>query len=84
VGKQAMGAILDSVFGAGPVAAAVFSQGIQRTVAEQAVEVFHIPAFVAGEIFAGFILKKPIGIVHIFSLYYFQIDLFKLNLKVTA
>ena len=64
VGKQAAGAILNAVFRVSKIAAAAIAQGIQRTVAEHTVKAFLICALMAGEIFAGGMLKELI-IVHI-------------------
>ena len=55
VGAQARGAILDTVCQIGKIAAAVFSQGVQRAIAEKAVEIFRIRSFVAREILMNFL-----------------------------
>ena len=57
---DATGAIFDPLFSITEIATAVFSQAIQRTIAENATEFFCCHAFVAGKIFAFFILKKII------------------------
>ena len=60
VGAQTAGAVLKTLRGIGKIAAAIFSQCVQGTVAKQAAEAFRIGIGVAGEIFAVFILKKII------------------------
>ena len=58
VGPQAGGAILDTGLRVGVIAAAVFTQGIEGAVAEDAAEGIGICARMAGEILAGFVLEK--------------------------
>ena len=58
VGAQAAGAVFDAGFGVGEVAAAVFAQGVEGAVAENAGEGLGVGIFMTGEIFAGFVLKK--------------------------
>ena len=60
MGQHAAGAILAAVFRIGEGAAALFPQGIQRTVAEQAVELLRLLRFVAGEKLTFFILEKGV------------------------
>ena len=52
MGNRASRAVLDPAFCPAEIPAAVFSQRIQRTITEQAVEMFRIDALVAGEVFA--------------------------------
>jgi hypothetical protein len=54
---QTISAVLHSAFRIAETAAAPVAQGIQRTVAEKAVEIVRFCTFMAGEIFAGSILK---------------------------
>ncbi len=63
VRDKAFGAVFDACLRICKIAAAVFSQSIQRAVAEKTVEVFRPFGFVAWEIFAGCVLKKFI-IIH--------------------
>ena len=58
MGTQASGAILDAVVGVGEIAAAVFAQGVEGAVAEDAGECFGVGILVAGEIFALPVLEK--------------------------
>ena len=58
MGAQTGGAILDAAARITKIAAAVFSQGIQGTIAEQTAELRRVSTLVAGKIFAFFILKK--------------------------
>ena len=60
MGAEAAGAVLDAVFGIGEIAAAVFAQGIEGAVAENAGESLGICVFVAGEIFTLLVLEKII------------------------
>ena len=60
VGAQAIGAVLDAVFGVGKIAAAVFAQSVEGAVAEDAAKGFGIGVLVAGEVFAFFVLEKVI------------------------
>lgn len=55
---QATGAVLDAVLCVPEIPAALISQGIQRTEAEQTAKVLWVCSFVAGEIFAFPMLKK--------------------------
>lgn len=57
---QAVGAILEPLRSIGEITAAVFSQGVQRAIAEQTAEGFRVCVFVAGEVFTCFVLKKVI------------------------
>ena len=61
VGKQAGGAVLDAAFRVGEAAAALFAQGVEGTVAEQAVEAVLLRRLVAGEIFTLAVLKETIA-----------------------
>ena len=61
MGQQAVGAVLDAVFQVPEVAAALAAQGIQRAVAEQAVEVLRVAGLVAGEELAGPVLGEGVG-----------------------
>ena len=59
--KRAVDARLYAFFGVIEVAAAVFAQGVERTIAEKAVEIFFrkaVRVFVAGEHLAHSVLKK--------------------------
>ena len=67
VGAQAAGAVFDAGFGIGEIAAAVVAQGIEGAVAEDAGEGLRVGVLVAGEVFAGFVLKKVV-ICHDFLL----------------
>ena len=60
MGPQAVGTVLDTFFGIGEIAAAVFAQGIQRAVAEHAAENFRVRAGMAGKIFTFPVLKKVV------------------------
>ena len=60
VGAQAGGAILDTGFGVGEIAAAVFAQGVEGAVAEDAGEGLRVGIFVTGEVFTGFVLEKVV------------------------
>ena len=60
MGTQASGAILDAVVGVGEIAAAGFAQGVEGAVAEDAGECFGIGIFVAGKVFALFILEEVV------------------------
>lgn len=60
VGTQAGRAVLDAVFCVVEIAAAVFAQGIEGAVAENAGEGFGVGMFVAGEIFTLPVLEKII------------------------
>ena len=68
--NHATGAVLDAAFGVAEIAAAVLSERVERTVAEQAVEPFGVLRFVAREIFALGVLKK--GIVFILPMFHFN------------
>ena len=61
MGKQAAGAVLDAAFRIGEAAAALFAQGVEGTVAEQAVEAVLLRRLVAGEIFTRAVLKETIA-----------------------
>ena len=58
VGNHAVAAILDSIFGVFKITAAFVFQCVQRTVAEQTVEVVRILRFVTGEKFAVFVIDE--------------------------
>ena len=58
VGNQAARAVLDPVFCITEIPAAFLSQRVQRTVAEQAVEVLRIRALMTGKIFTFFMAEK--------------------------
>ena len=58
VGHQTVRTVLDAIFCVFEIAAAVFTQSIQRTVAEQAVEVFLVLSLVAREKLALPVLEK--------------------------
>lgn len=60
VGNQAARAVLDSVFCITEIPAAFLSQRVQRTVAEQAVEVLRIRALMTGKIFTFFMAEKRV------------------------
>ena len=60
MGREAAGAILDAVFGVFEVPLALPAQGIQRTIAEQAVEILGMLSFMAGKVFAFCILEEGI------------------------
>jgi hypothetical protein len=61
MGKSAMLAGLDPVWQNHEIAAALVIKEIKRTIAEQAVEFLGIDPFVAGEIRAAFVGKKPVA-----------------------
>ena len=61
MGKQAGGAVLDAVFRIGEAAAAFFTQGVEGTVAEQAVEAVLLRRLVAGKVFTLAVLKETIA-----------------------
>ena len=63
-------AVLDAARRVPEIAAAVTSQRVQRTVAEQTVEAFGVLRFVTREIFACGILEK--GIVFILPMFHFN------------
>ena len=63
VRNHATGAVLDAAFGVAEIAAAVLSERVERTVAEQAVEPFGKFRLMAGKILAGCILEKRIVLV---------------------
>ena len=60
VGNQAARAVLDPVFCITEIPAAFLSQRVQRTVAEQAVEVLRIRALMTGKIFTFFMAEKRV------------------------
>ena len=60
MGSQAIGAVLDAVFGVGEIAAAIFAQGVEGAVAEDAGEGRPVGAGVAGEVFTFPVLEKII------------------------
>ena len=57
---QTIRAVLDTVFRIGKITAALVTQCVQGTVAEQAAESVRIGAYVTGEVFAGFVLKESV------------------------
>ena len=58
VGIQAVAAIFHTVFRITEIAAAPVPKCIQRAVTEKTVEIVRVCTFMAGEIFAGSILKE--------------------------
>ena len=58
VGLGAGGAVLDALIRIGEITAAFCAKRIQRAIAEQAIEMLRICAFVAGKILAFFIFDK--------------------------
>ena len=58
VGAQAAGAVFDAGFGIAEIAAAVFAQGVEGAVAEDAGEGLRVGVLVAGEVFTLFVLEK--------------------------
>ena len=60
VGPEAAGAVLDAVFRVAEIAAAGFTQAVQRAVAEQAAEMLRVRPLVAGEIFTCRVLEKVV------------------------
>ena len=58
VGAQAAGAVFDAGFGVGEIAAAVFAQGVEGAVAEDAGEGLRVGVLVAGEVFTLLVLEK--------------------------
>lgn len=57
MGQKAVGAVLNSTFCITEIPAALLSQSVQGTIAEEAVKVFRIGSFVAGEIFTLFMAE---------------------------
>ena len=78
--QLAVGAVFDPLLSDLKVPAAFFSQRIQWTVAEQAVEVLRVCSFVTGKIFALFVAEKrkmfsfPIWFFHDFYLHVFKLQ----------
>jgi hypothetical protein len=68
VGPQAGRAILDTAVGICKITAAFVAKGVQGAEAEQAVEVFPVRSFMAGEIFTSLVLEKFV-VFHIFLPY---------------
>lgn len=64
VGIDAAAAILAAVFQIGELPAAAIPQHIERTKAEQAVEVVRVCPLVAGEVFTGTIGEVSVVMVH--------------------
>ena len=60
VGAQATRAVFDAVLGVGEATAAVFSQGIEGAVAENAGEGFRVGILMTGEVFTLLVLEKII------------------------
>ncbi len=58
VGKAAFAAVFYALFCIAEISAALVAQGIQRTVAEQAVEIFRVICLMAGEVFAVLMAEK--------------------------
>ena len=58
MGAQTAGAVLNAILGIGETAAAVFAQGIEGAVAEDATKSLWVGILVAGEVFAGFVLEE--------------------------
>ena len=58
MGNQAIAAIFDAGFCIAVIASARFPQGIQWTVAEQAIELFRICSRMAGKKLTGSVLKE--------------------------
>ena len=76
VGPQAVGAILDALFGVLEIAAAVFPQGVQGAITENAAETFRVGAGMAGEIFAFPVLKKVVMAHNFYPLQFNPVPLF--------
>ena len=64
VGIDAAAAILAAVFQIGELPAAAVPQHIERTKAEQAIEVVRVSPLVAGEVFTGTIGEVSVVMVH--------------------
>ena len=64
VGIDAAAAILAAVFQIGELPAAAIPQHIERTEAEQAVEVVRVCPLVAGEVFTGMVGEVSVVMVH--------------------
>ena len=60
MGPEALGAVFDAIICIGKIAAAVFAQGIEGTVAEDAGEGLWVGVLMAGKIFAEFVLEKVV------------------------
>lgn len=60
MGAEAGGAVFDTVLGVGEIAAAIFAQGVEGAVAEDAGEGIRVGVLVAGEILALPVLEKII------------------------
>lgn len=60
MGPQAIGAVLDAVFGVDEIAAAVFAQGVEGAVAEDAAKSLRVCSGVAGEVFTCLVLEKVV------------------------
>lgn len=58
VGQLAVGAVLNAFFCITEIASAIFSQRIEGTIAEQAIEILFIRTLVTREIFAIFMAKE--------------------------
>ena len=61
VGAQAGGAVLDTGFGIAEVAAAVFAQGVEGAVAEDAAKGLRVGVLMAGEVFTFFVLEEVVS-----------------------
>ena len=62
VGHQAVGAVLDPLFGIAEIPPAALPERIKRTVAEQTVEPFRIRPRMAGKKFTFPVAEKPVMI----------------------
>ena len=60
MGAQTAGAVFDTVFGVGEIAAAILTQSVEGAVAEDAAKSFRVGILVAGEVFTGFVLEKVV------------------------
>lgn len=60
MGKAAFAAVLDAFFGIVKIPSALVAQGVQRTVAEQAVKIFRVICFVTGKVFTVLMAEKGV------------------------
>ena len=60
MGAQTAGAVFDTVFGVGEIAAAILTQSVEGAVAEDAGEALRIGILVAGEVFTLLVLEKVV------------------------
>ena len=65
---QAMGAVLDALFGISEMPSAAFSQSIKGTIAEQAVKIVRIIGFMTGKILASLMAEKAVSPVFLHCL----------------